>query len=52
MSDRSTPEAVPRGTPGAGENLCRKCEGSGKVGGDTCPECRGTGKVNTPLGGA
>ena len=51
MTERETPERVPPGTPGAGENVCRKCEGTGKVEGKTCPECGGTGKVNTGIGG-
>jgi RecJ-like exonuclease len=47
------PEAVKPGTPGAGENTCRRCHGTGKQSdGTTCPECLGTGKVTTPLGGA
>jgi DnaJ-class molecular chaperone len=46
------PDAVPPGTPDAGENICRRCAGSGKVDGEDCPECDGTGKVLTPVGGA
>ena len=26
-----TPELVPPGTPGSGENVCRRCEGKGKL---------------------
>ena len=52
MADSETPEAVPPGTVGSGENTCRKCEGTGKVDGHECPDCRGTGKVVTPIGGA
>ena len=44
-------EAEP-GTPGTGENLCRACNGSGKVEGKACPECGGTGKVVESIGGA
>ena len=48
-----TPEAVEPGTQGSGENVCRKCEGKGKLpDGTQCPDCNGTGKVNTPIGGA
>jgi DnaJ-class molecular chaperone len=47
----SNPEKVPTGTPGSGEDSCRKCDGTGKAGGETCPECGGTGKINTPIGG-
>lgn len=52
MSDTENPDAVPPGTPGAGENICRKCEGTGKVDGEECPDCGGTGKVVTGIGGA
>ncbi len=50
MSDN--PDKVPPEAPGAGENICRKCEGTGRVDGKPCPECGGTGKVGTPVGGA
>ena len=43
-------EATP-GAPGTGENLCRHCGGTGKVGGEACPDCKGTGKVTTGIGG-
>jgi DnaJ-class molecular chaperone len=46
------PEAVKPGTNGAGENLCRRCKGTGKLDEQACPECRGTGTVVTPIGGA
>jgi len=45
------PEAVPPGTPGAGENVCRRCGGTGEIDGAPCPDCRGTGLVTTPIGG-
>ncbi len=44
-------EAAP-GTPGTGENLCRNCNGSGRIEGEPCPECGGTGKVIEGIGGA
>jgi DnaJ-class molecular chaperone len=44
-------EATP-GTPGTGEDICRHCNGNGKVDGKTCPECNGTGKVVEGIGGA
>lgn len=44
-------EAAP-GTPGTAENVCRRCNGTGKVGGRTCPICDGTGKVTEGIGGA
>lgn len=44
-------EAEP-GTPGAGEDLCETCGGSGKLDdGKTCPECEGTGRVMRGIGG-
>jgi hypothetical protein len=46
------PEEVPSDTTGAGENICRRCAGTGKVDGATCPDCGGSGKVVTPIGGA
>jgi DnaJ-class molecular chaperone len=52
MADKDNPDQVPEGTPGSGENICRKCEGSGKVDGKPCPDCGGTGKVRTGIGGA
>lgn len=53
MQDDANPEAVPPETEGAGENLCRRCAGSGKIeAGEECPECGGSGVVTTPIGGA
>lgn len=53
MQDNETPEAVPPGTVGSGENVCRRCEGSGKIeNGEECPDCGGTGIIVTPIGGA
>jgi hypothetical protein len=51
-SDPTKPgdEATP-GAPGTGENLCRHCAGTGKIGGEACPDCKGTGKVITGIGG-
>jgi hypothetical protein len=51
MGDRENPEKVPAGTPGAGENICRRCRGSGRVEDEKCPDCGGTGKVTTGIGG-
>jgi hypothetical protein len=44
-------EAAP-GTPGAGEDICGVCKGSGKVDGRSCENCGGTGKVIQGIGGA
>lgn len=43
-------EAIP-GTPGTGENLCRRCGGTGKQEGKPCPVCDGTGKITEGLAG-
>ena len=44
-------EARP-GTPGAAEDICDKCSGSGKLAdGKPCPECGGTGRVMRGIGG-
>ena len=45
-------DQVPPGTKDSGEDLCRKCAGSGKIEGVECPECLGTGKVTTQVAGA
>jgi DnaJ-class molecular chaperone len=52
MADHDNPEEVPPGTPGSGEEICRKCGGSGKIDGKDCPACDGTGKIVAPIGGA
>ncbi|MFC7398711.1 hypothetical protein ACFQU1_16035 [Chelatococcus sp. GCM10030263] len=52
QAETGNADAVPPGTPGAGENVCRRCAGSGEVDGAPCPDCGGTGKVTTPIGGA
>ena len=39
------------GTPGMAENVCRECNGTGKLGDVECPSCNGTGKVYEELGG-
>jgi hypothetical protein len=50
--DRPGDEAPP-GTPGTGENVCRRCGGSGRIeGGATCPDCLGSGHITTGIGGA
>ena len=46
-------DEAPPGTAGTGENVCRRCGGSGRLdGGDRCPDCAGTGRVTTGIGGA
>jgi DnaJ-class molecular chaperone len=44
--DQAEPE-----TPEAGENLCRECQGTGRIGDKECPTCRGTGIVVEKIGG-
>jgi len=38
--------------PGAGENICPQCNGSGKRNGKRCENCAGTGKIIRGVGGA
>jgi DnaJ-class molecular chaperone len=46
-------DQAPAGTPGTGENVCPRCNGSGRLDArQECPNCRGTGKVIEPIGGA
>jgi hypothetical protein len=61
QSDRPTPQDKPKlnpgdeaapGTVGTGENICRDCQGTGKVSAGPCPTCGGTGKVVEGVGGA
>lgn len=32
------------------ENLCQKCQGTGKISGKECTACQGKGKILTPEG--
>ncbi len=44
-------EAKP-GTPGAAEDICEQCGGSGKLSNGTpCPACAGSGRVMRGIGG-
>lgn len=45
-------DEAPEGTPGTGQNVCRRCGGSGRVEGLDCPACAGSGYVVTGIGGA
>lgn len=45
-------DEAPEGTPGTGEDICRKCGGSGRAGDSECPSCQGSGKVIVGVGGA
>ena len=40
------------GTVGTGEDICTRCEGTGKLaGGSDCPDCEGSGVVIQGIGG-
>ena len=43
---------APAGTPGTGEDICRVCNGTGKVDARPCDNCGGTGVVVEGIGGA
>jgi hypothetical protein len=43
-------EAAP-GTPGAGEDVCPECGGSGRIENRPCPVCEGTGRIVAAIGG-
>ena len=52
-SDEMAPgDEAPRGTPGAGENLCPDCGGSGRIADRACQTCAGSGVVIEEVGGA
>jgi len=51
MATNPGDDAAP-GTPGTGENLCPRCNGSGEIDGETCPNRAGSGKVIEGIGGA
>jgi hypothetical protein len=53
MSDPMAPgDQAPEGTPGTGENICPRCNGSGTLEGQPCPVCDGSGTVIEGIGGA
>ncbi len=46
-------DQAPVGTPGTGENICAKCNGTGsQEDGRPCEHCHGSGKVIQGIGGA
>jgi DnaJ-class molecular chaperone len=50
--DMAPGDQAPQGTPGAGENICPTCAGTGSFEGATCETCAGTGTVIEEVGGA
>jgi DnaJ-class molecular chaperone len=44
-------DEVPAGTPGAGENICPDCGGTGRSDGAACKTCGGTGTVIEAVSG-
>jgi RecJ-like exonuclease len=45
-------DALPPDAPNAGETICYRCNGQGKLeGGETCPECEGKGRVIESVAG-
>jgi RecJ-like exonuclease len=44
-------DVAPEGTPGTGENVCPKCNGTGDINGAVCPTCDGRGTVIEGIGG-
>ena len=50
--DMAPGDEAPQGTPGAGENICPACGGTGQLDGATCETCAGTGVVIEEVGGA
>lgn len=49
--DRPGDEAPP-GSPQSGENLCRRCGGTGQVEDRPCPDCNGRGTTTVLVGDA
>lgn len=45
-------DEAPPDAPGAGDDLCPKCKGSGRIRGSKCENCGGTGRITEGIGGA
>jgi DnaJ-class molecular chaperone len=50
--DKKPGDEVAPNTPQAGEHICRRCKGRGRLEQGPCPTCRGTGKVTVLVGDA
>ncbi len=44
-------QAAP-GTPGTGEAVCPRCDGTGRLNDERCGDCEGSGTVIQGIGGA
>jgi DnaJ-class molecular chaperone len=44
-------DEAPEGTAGTGEDLCRRCGGSGRIDSAVCPDCGGSGRMVEAIGG-
>jgi DnaJ-class molecular chaperone len=44
-------DEIPSGTPGSGDDVCPRCNGSGKMEGQECEFCSGTGIITRAIGG-
>jgi len=51
-NDPAPGDADELGPAGVGENICPKCNGSGKVAGAECEYCNGRGKILEGIAGA
>jgi hypothetical protein len=51
-ADMAPGDEAPQGTPGAGENICPACGGTGQLDGAACQTCEGSGVVIEEIGGA
>jgi hypothetical protein len=49
--DLNPGDEAPPGTPGAGEDICPDCKGSGRQRSGPCPTCGGSGKIIEGIGG-
>jgi hypothetical protein len=50
--DMNPGDQAPPGTPGTGEDVCPRCDGSGRLNNRPCENCGGTGYIIEGVGGA